>query len=248
MLFEETKIIDAFEMYTLLAKHGTLQGQHTAIYKSDDDVRSLLDRFAEKVDCTIIFTLDELHLVPLTKLSPFHINNEWFKKHYLRSGATNADIYLLYFSTIVLFGSFYDSYEMNEPTRDFLHISQWIELMNERMEALKGRGEATLVEKTEEFRYNWQLIIEKWEQLDDLKETAKRQSGNTLSRVSFLDTVRKFLIEQQLVIDIGQDELALTEKAKAIIQRYFMEIDYNKGILEFLYAFERGGINVAEHQ
>ncbi|GAY76190.1 hypothetical protein NBRC111894_1744 [Sporolactobacillus inulinus] len=38
--------------------------------------------------------------------------------------------------------------------------------------------------------------------------------------------------------DIGNEEIRLTEKAKTIIQRYFMEVEYNKGIFEFLYGFE----------
>ncbi|MGL4818563.1 MAG: DUF6063 family protein, partial [Bacilli bacterium] len=221
--------------------------KYPALYKADEDVRSLVDRFAERVDCTIIFTHDELHLVPLTKLSPFHMSHEQFKRQYLRSTATNTDIYLVYFVTIVLFGAFYDSYESGESTRDFLPMGQWADLVSDRIEGLKRAGDAVLAEKTEEFRYNWALIIEKWAQLDDLKETAKRQSGNTLSRLSFLTTALKFLADQGLVQDIGANEVALTEKAKAIVQRYFMETDYNNGILEFVYGFERGEEQHAEH-
>ncbi|TXK90613.1 non-ribosomal peptide synthetase module, partial [Parageobacillus sp. SY1] len=90
-----------------------------------------------------------------------------------------------------------------------------------------------------EFSYNWSLIIEKWDAMDDIKETAKKQSGNTISRLSFIDTVRRFLIDQGLIVDIGNDEVTLTEKAKTIIQRFFMEVEYNKGIFEFIYGFER---------
>ncbi|WP_322786722.1 DUF6063 family protein [Paenibacillus alginolyticus] len=38
-----------------------------------------------------------------------------------------------------------------------------------------------------------------------------------------------------IVIDIGNQEITLTEKAKVVVQRYFMELEYNRGILEFLY-------------
>ena len=90
-----------------------------------------------------------------------------------------------------------------------------------------------------EFSYNWSTIIEKWEDMDDIKETAKRQTGNTISRMSFLDTVKRFLIDQELVQDIGNNEIMLTEKAMTIIQRFFMEVEFNKGIFEFIYAFEK---------
>ena len=49
---------------------------------------------------------------------------------------------------------------------------------------------------------------------------------------------RRFLIEQEISEEIGNQELTLTEKAKTIVQRYFMELEYNRGILEFLYQFE----------
>ena len=75
--------------------------------------------------------------------------------------------------------------------------------------------------------------------MDDIKETAKRQTGNTISRMSFLDTVKRFLIDQELVQDIGNNEITLTEKAMTIIQRFFMEVEFNKGIFEFIYAFEK---------
>ena len=45
--------------------------------------------------------------------------------------------------------------------------------------------------------------------------------------------------DQNLVTDIGNDEMELTEKAKTIIQRYYMDYEYNRGILDFIYGLER---------
>jgi len=50
-----------------------------------------------------------------------------------------------------------------------------------------------------------------------------------------LNTVKKFLEAQDLIRDIGADELTLTEKARTIIQRYYMEVEHNRSILEFIY-------------
>ena len=41
----------------------------------------------------------------------------------------------------------------------------------------------TLRQYEKEFSYNWVAIVEKWDAMDDIKETAKRQSGNTISRL-----------------------------------------------------------------
>ena len=179
-----------------------------------------------------------MYLVPQTKLSPFHVSNDWIKRHYLRSGATNGDIYLLYFTSIILFGCFYDTYQSQEPTRQFLSIDEWADSVNERIEYLQSHDEEALKAFEKEFAYNWRLIIEKWQDMNDLKETAKKQSGNTISRLSFMDTTKRFLVDQDLIHEIGNDEVVLTEKAKTIVQRFFMEVEYNKGIFEFIYNFK----------
>ncbi|MED4990626.1 DUF6063 family protein [Parageobacillus toebii] len=239
MNYPEQKIIQAFQLYTKLARDGVVGQQAVQLYKADDDVRGLLDMFSREVDCVIVITSEQMFLVPRTKLSPFHVSNDWIKRNYLRSGATNGDIYLLYFATIILFGSFYDTYQSEKPTRTFLRLDEWVHLVQERIDQLKEHDLDELKQFEKEFSYNWSLIIEKWDAMDDIKETAKKQSGNTISRLSFIDTVRRFLIDQGLIVDIGNDEVTLTEKAKTIIQRFFMEVEYNKGIFEFIYGFER---------
>jgi hypothetical protein len=239
MNYSEQTVIRAFQIYAKLARDGVASKETVQQYRSDDEIRGLLDAFSREVDCVVVGTSEQLFLVPETKLSPFHVSNDWIKRNYLRSGATNGDIYLLYFSTIILFGSFYDSYQSQEPTRQFLRIDEWVRFIGERIEQLKMHDEEKLKQLEKEFSYNWSLIIEKWEDMDDIKETAKKQSGNTISRLSFIDTVKRFLVDQELIQEIGNDEITLTEKAKTIIQRYFMEVEYNKGIFEFIYGFER---------
>ncbi|WP_204558239.1 DUF6063 family protein [Bacillus ectoiniformans] len=239
MQYPEEKVLLAFKLYTRLARDGMIGLEGVQQYNADDDIRGLLDSFATEVDCVVIRTSEQLFLVPETKLSPFHVSNDWLKRHYLRTGATNGDIYLMYFSILILFGGFYDSYQSPEPTRQFLRLEDWLRLVQERVDQLKSHEDTDLKELEKELSYNWTLILEKWEDMDDIKETAKRQSGNTISRFSFINTVKRFLVDQNIVIELGNDEITLTEKAKTIIQRYFMEITYNKGIFEFLYGYEK---------
>ncbi|MFB1050988.1 DUF6063 family protein [Paraliobacillus sp. JSM ZJ581] len=238
MDYKEEKVIEAFRIYTKLARTAVSDQEDVQLYRADEAIRSLLDLYAKEVDAVIVNTSENLYLIPETKLSSFHVSNEWIKRHYLRSGATNADIYLLYFSTIILFGSFYNSYQSGRPTRDFIRIENWMERVQERIEQLQALDEDVLKQKESEFSYNWGLIIDKWNDMNDVKENVKRQTGNTISRYSFLDTVKRFLREQDLVKDLGNEEIALTDKAQTIIQRYFMEVEYNKGILTFIYEME----------
>jgi len=74
--------------------------------------------------------------------------------------------------------------------------------------------------------------------LDDTKEGVKKQDGRTASRLAFLNITKNFLEEQGLINDIGNDEIELTEKAKIIMQRYYMDYEFNRGILNFMYGLE----------
>ncbi|MFD2216847.1 DUF6063 family protein [Metabacillus endolithicus] len=238
MNYSESKVMQAFELYTVLARDGQADTECLSLYIADDDIRGLVDGFAHRVDCVMIIAGEKLYMIPKTKLSPFHVNNDYIKKTYLKSTATNADIYLLYFTSIILFGAFYDSYQTLEPTRDFMNIDDWARHVNERISVLMEHDEEQLRAREQEFSYNWKSIIEKWEDMNDIKETAKKQSGNTISRLSFMDTAKRFLVDQELIKEIGNNEIILTEKAKTIVQRFFMEVEYNKGILEFIYKWE----------
>lgn len=247
MRYNQEDVFKAFSIFTELSKKGVVGGDLAKSYKVEEEVRALTDHFVNMNDADCIIVGEELYLIPKTKLSPFHISNEQLKKMHLPSKATNVDLYLLYFCTIVLIGCFYNSYKSKESTLEFITMDRWLEEVNQRMNSLKEHDEEKLKEKEREYAYRWTAIIEKWEALDDLKETAVRQSGNTLSRLSFLDTVRRFLEHYDIIRHIGDGEYTITEKTKVIVGRYFMEQEYNRGIMEFLYSFE-GEEEYASHQ
>lgn len=238
MALDNADVMKAFRIYAQLARDGSVGRELLHEYVADDVVRGLVDQFAREVDCATVVAGEQLYMIPETRLSPFHVSNDYLKRYYLRASAVNADLYLMYVAIIVLIGAFYDSYQTTEPTRSFLRLDEWTELVNERLAQLKQHPEEQLKEMEKQFSYHWTALIEKWEAMDDVKETAQRQTGNTISRVSFIDTVKRFLLAQELVEDIGNQEIALTEKTKMIVQRYFMELEYNRGILDFLYQFD----------
>jgi hypothetical protein len=237
-MYDNSIVMKAFDIYTILARDGYANKESLHEYMADDQVRGLVDQLADKVDCVVIIAGDQLFMIPETKLSSFHVNNDYLKRTYLRGNATNADLYLMYFCTIVLIGQFYNSYHSIEATRDFIQLDEWVECVNNRIEMLKEHSEESLKALEKEFSYNWTSIIEKWDGMDDLKETAKKQTGNTISRLSFLDTIKRFLLDQEIIMELGNNEITLTEKSKTIVQRFFMEVDINRGILEFLYQLD----------
>jgi hypothetical protein len=205
---------------------------------SDDSIRSLVDQFAKQVDCSIFLSGDYIYLIPVLKDSVFHVSNDYIKKTYLPAKAVNVDLYMMYVSIIVLFGEFYDSYQTIEPTRDFISLNDWLSSLNERISSLKEQGDKKLKELDSKYDYNWSSVVKKWTDIDEIRETAKVQDARTASRKGFLNTVKHFLESQDLIEDIGNEELALTEKARTIIQKYYMEYDYNRGILDFMYNID----------
>lgn len=237
-MHNEQTILSAFTIYSQLTKSGVVENEFFELYTTNEEVRRLIEQFVKEVDCTTVVAGQQLFLVPLTRHSTFHYSNETMKRKYLKSNATNADLYVMYFAMIVFYGEFYNSYSTTEATIDFLRVEDWVRSINGRIAFLKEHDLETLAALEKEHSYNWQAIVEKWDGLDDFKETAKRQTGNTQSRLSFIDSVARFLIAEGQAKWIGEGELALTEKAKIIIQSYFMEYEYNRGILDFLYANE----------
>ena len=235
MEYSEKKILDAFMLYAKLSSKGELLKLDAAAFFEDEDVRALLENCAKAVQCTLVSDSDYLYLLPISMESPFHISNDTFKKKYLTAKAVNMDIYLMYMAVIVLFGCFYDSYQTLDPL-EFVSMERWLGSMDERIGALSQHSEEELQARELEMNFNWLAILRKWLDMDSLKETVKKQDARTNSRLSFLNMTKDFLLQQRLIHDLGNDELALTEKAKTIVSSYYMETDYNRGIMDFMYS------------
>lgn len=223
-------------LYSKLSTRGFLQREEAAGYM-DEGIRGIMMEFAESMDTTIVSAGNYIYLIPLTVHSEFHVSNQEIKDKYLPSRATNMDIYLMYVAAIVFIGEFYDSYQTTQATRDFITVDDWMEALDTRLQSMKQMDEEALLMLEQEYEYNWTGIIKKWDAIDIIKENVKKQTARTNSRKSFMNIASNFLIEEGLAEEIGQEELTITEKAKVIVQRFFMDYEYNRGILEVLYSF-----------
>lgn len=232
-------MIETFKLFASLNAKGELTKQEAHLYFTDDNVRSTLSAFVNEVDCTLVSTRDKVYMLPLTKNSLYHLSNDEIKRRFFPSRSLNMDIYLMYVAIIVLMGEFYDSYQSTRPTRDFITSFEWLTSLNERLIVLHQFSEEALIDLEEEYQYNWRDILANWEAMDNIKEGIKRATTRTVSRMSFIEIVKRFLMSQDLVEEIGDDELILTEKSHAIITQFFMSYEHNRGILEFLYRYER---------
>ena len=238
MSLDREQVKKAFSIYVKLSINGNCGKEECNLYQGDDDIRNLVDDFARTVDCSVVTAGDAMYLLPGIKNTEFHVSNEEIKREYLSSRADNGDLYLMYAATIVLIGEFYDSYHTMETVRDFIRMEEWLEKLDQRLDSIKSIEPAVLKAYEEGYQYNWLMIIEKWDAINDISEKSKVQDARTISRLSFLNSVKKFLIDQELIEEISQ-EIYLTEKAKVIVQKYFMDDEHNRMILEFIYQFKR---------
>ena len=237
MNYRNEEILEAYKLYSKLAVEGSASLGEMRAYTKEEHIEDLMNQFAAQDQGTIIIAGEQVYLVPIASSSPFHMSNETIKKLYLPNNATNLDIYLMYVATIILLGEFYNSYQTKEPTRVFISMEEWLEAVNTRMETLSQIDKEVLQKVEEEQEYNWSKILEKWSALDDVKEKAKKLTGVSASRVSFLNMTKHFLEKQEMIKDIGNYEIEITEKTKVIIQRYYMDYEYNRGILDFIYQY-----------
>ena len=118
-------------------------------------------------------------------------------------------------------------------------MSYWLETMDMRMESLQAQDEDFLRTKEKELEINWVAIKNKWLAMDSVKENVKNQDARTISRLGFLNQTQRFLIGQGLVVDIGDFQMQLTEKAKNIYYGYYMNSERNQDILNFMYSLEK---------
>ncbi|GKX27933.1 hypothetical protein SH1V18_04130 [Vallitalea longa] len=231
-------ITQAFKIFSKLNAEGEVLKTDCNKFFTDEIVRSLVMEFANEVDCTVVTAAYYIYLVPLTKNSIYHITNSDIKRIYFPAKTLNMDIYLMYVAIIIFIGEFYDSYQSANSTRDFITINDWLDSMNKRMDSLNQVDEETLISLEQENEYNWIGILKKWEAMDNIKEGVRKQTAKTVSRMGFMTIVKKFMLDQKLIKEIGRDELELTEKTKAIVGKYFMEYEYNRGILDVIYQLE----------
>ncbi len=234
----EQIVSKTFKLYAKLQSNGRVVRDNAKIFYQDDQVRSLLTEFAKEVDCGLISDHDYLYMIPLTTKSEFHMSNDRIKREYFPSRALNMDIYLMYVAIIVVVGEFYDSYQRMKPTRDFITISDWIRSLDERIQSLKRFDDNELAVKEDLYEYHWRDIIKNWDAMDTVKEGIRRHTARTVSRLSFVKITANFMIAQGLLMEIGEEEYRLTDKGMAITENYYMDYEYNRGVLEFIYDFE----------
>lgn len=237
MTYKNETILEAYGLYSKLATVGSCSLGDMRSYTRNEQVEELINQFASQDQATIIIAGEQVYLVPIAANSPFHMSNETIKKLYLPNNAANLDIYLMNVATIILLGEFYNSYQTKEPTRAFINLEEWLEAVNERMNSLQDMDKEVLQKVEEEQEYNWQKILEKWFALDDVKEKTKKLTGVSTSRVSFLNMTKQFLEKQDIIKDIGNNEIEITEKTKVIVERYYMDYEYNRGLLDFIYQY-----------
>jgi len=235
---DDKKITHAFRIYAKLQAEGKIQKKNAGLYFQDEAVRSLVSEFVEEVGCGLITDASYLYLIPLSVKSEYHLSNERIKRDYFPSRALNMDIYLMYVAIIVFIGEFYDSYQRTKPTRESITSSDWMRSLDERIQSLKHLSDEELDEKEETYEYHWKDIIRNWDAMDVVKEGIRRHTARTVSRLSFIKIVAGFMKAQDLIEEIGDQEYSLTKKAMAITENYYMDYEYNRGVLEFIYQFE----------
>lgn len=229
-----SQIMQAHKIYYQLLQNGKASKEDCRAM-GESEVQQLVESFAAEAKAAVIGAGDYYYFIPLTEGSDYHRSNEEIKK-LLPANSKNIDIYMMYAAIIILVGEFYNSYHTSQMTREFLTLSDWLASMNDRIEALAAIGEEKLKRLEREYEYNWLGIIERWNQLDIIKEGTK-EIATTKSRKAFLNNVIRFLQAEELALEVGPEEYALTLKMRIIVTRYFMEYQYNRGILDLIYHF-----------
>lgn len=80
MAIDHNVVMKAFRMYVQLARDTYAGKELLQEYVADDALRGLVDQFAREVDCVTVVAGEQLYMIPETRLSPFHVSNDYIKK------------------------------------------------------------------------------------------------------------------------------------------------------------------------
>lgn len=230
------QVLKAQTIFTNLLLNGKALKELCKSYLDDDIVRELVEDFAQMAKGAIIGAGEYYYFIPLTEGSEYHLSNQFIKEQYLSRNSANIEIYMMYLSMIIFIGEFYNSYTTNKKTRDFLTLADWLDKIDERIESMDKIDDEVLKSAERDDGYNWFSLIEHWKQMDIIKEKTREQK-NSHSKRAFLNNTIGFMRDQDMIVELGNDEYDLSMKAQIVVTRFFMNTEYNRGIIDKLYNY-----------
>ncbi|TFH46907.1 MAG: hypothetical protein E4G94_01360 [ANME-2 cluster archaeon] len=210
-------------------------------HEKENDIMEAFNFLAEKWGLIVCERNDIIYLSPGINNSIFGMNNEEIRKR-LANTFGNSQMYTSFFIMHVLISEFYRE-SLPDTHRVFLSVTELIDTIDRKMNAMYELVELENI--SEDLKFNFGEIRDLWFGLQTAqlnKDTDKFVQFGKKSKYAVINTTLNFMDEQDLIVNSNND-IYLTDRFKAIIDRAYRHKDVNFGITEFItdLTSEQGG-------
>jgi len=233
MAYEFEDIVKSQEIfYYLLEKHELRESEAPGLYKAyteEESVQNLVKGQGNIALSSIERYGDTIYLIPNEDNNFLGFSKAQLKKVLCRSNAIDRDYYLVQFAILTLLIEFYDGQGSSSKTRDYIRLGDLQNSIGERLR--EGAAKFTEAEQNAKGLAFTEMLAA-YEALRS-DERGRRQRT---TKEGFLNSVLRFLEEQNLVEYIEQDEMVKTTRK---LDRFMDWNLLNKNNLERVQAMFR---------
>ncbi len=101
---DSNELCTAYEIYRTLYTEGECGGQAYKQYNDNTNIQSIIEVFLQEDETAIITSSEKLYLVAKSSRSHLNLSNPYIKKFYFKADTKNIELYMIYFSMIVIIG------------------------------------------------------------------------------------------------------------------------------------------------
>lgn len=205
-----------------------INGYHTK------EVREILEDNFEKATNVRIFSIDEtIYMTPGINNELFGYTNEELKHKLLSHKYSTDRLYLAYFVVLNLLAKFYNSAVQTGPTRQFLMIEELEETITNHLEPVYRGESERVVALSLENGINFKEIAETWMEIPKFDITVKYPRKGK-HRIAFILKVLDFLVEEDLVQLLEDQEIRLLPKMEHLIMRFYFNTERREKLFDLV--------------
>jgi len=228
------KIKQATRILQHLLENGEMnQEMESELFSAyqDTEVAEILSVFEEELDMTIIRAGRNLYMVPGQDNRVLGFRTKDFKE-WLGANASLNDIYQAYYIAMVLFSQFYSGKNQNPKIRQFLSVSQFLEILDQRFEAILQQEQEAVMDREAEMGLNLLSVAESW------KSKVRMEGNKRTTKQGIVLYICRMLANEKLIYLLEDREIRTTRKLDDLMKHYFLS---DQRIEEINRIFEEGG-------
>ncbi|AZN40408.1 DUF6063 family protein [Paenibacillus albus] len=225
----------AFTMYSQLQKNGKITKDYPLFTEyARPVIQMMIDEFAQIADAIVFETAGTIYMTPGSDNGFLGLSNEEARK--LFKAKDSRELYLCYFTLIVLLANFYNSDYQSDAGRTFLLVSQLAEFVSAYMADIQKLSDEELDTKISEDGIQYREIAKYWFDKMNFDPTITELKRGSNNHISFLLKQPLAALEKEELIAVTDDQsiIRLLPKIKHLIEGSYFDMRRKEKLLHML--------------